>query len=103
MRKLISETQTGTIQFSDGTLVKWEFVEHVPYDPASYQNDEGIIVFVPSCPGDAERGNEYYISFSDALVWHLPDNPPIVSTMIEDAFCPEVKNDIDNFIAMMGS
>lgn len=101
MRRLISETQTGTICFSDGTTVRWQFVEHVPYDPACYQNDEGIVVFVPSYPGETERGNVYYISFSDASIWYLPDDAE--TTMIEGAFCPEVKKDIDNFIAMMGS
>lgn len=95
------EDNEGTIVFPDGTSVRWTYVEYVPYDPASYQNDEGIIVFVQSHPDRPDEGNEYYISLSDATVWRCDDDSPIKE--VEGAHCPEIKKTIDEFMVMMGS
>ncbi len=97
----ISERTQGTINYPDGTIARWDFIEHVPYDPACYQNDEGIVVFVPSYHGSTDHGVEYYISLTDASVWRMSeDGPP---EQVEGAVCPEIKKDIDDFIARMGS
>ncbi len=88
---------TGTIVYEpDGTSAEWDFVEHVPYDPVCYQNDEGIIVFVPAYPGAVDHGNEYYISLTDGSVWRLGDDDAI-----EGAHCPEIKRRADEFEALM--
>ena len=67
-RKIAKDLPTGTIVFQDGTLVTWTFEEYVPYEPSAYQTDEGIIVWVPTCADDEEKGNSYYISLSDGSV-----------------------------------
>ena len=99
---IVTEITEGTIHYPDGTIARWDFVEHVPYDPSCYQNDEGIVVFVRSFHGSA-NGNEYYISFTDASVWRMGDDETPEPVQIEGAFSPEIKKDIDDFIARMGS
>lgn len=81
---------TGTIQFADETTARWELVEAVPYEPAAYHWDQGIIVSVGE--------NCYFISVGTGDVYAESDEDEgSLTRLIEGARCPEIDEEIKEF------
>ena len=95
-----AEQQTGRIVFSDGTIFDWEAEEFLPYDPAAYMNDEGLVVV-----GVEQPNISYFISTMTGDVYGPEDVDPDETTLtrlIEGAVCPEITQQINDMLASLG-
>lgn len=92
--------RTGILVFPDGTQVRWEFVEHLPRDPAAYQDTEGIIVRVPSYPG-AETGNDYFICLGTGAVFAADETTGSLIRGLEGVYDPEIMRNVEEWEAIM--